>query len=590
MPEASNIMTVTNKGLSAVSGILINSYSYNGDITVIGNPDINSSGIASQLSSASYFERDNLELLDATMNSQEESEIRTVSIDFTGTFVSSETYSTAFCLTGEKSLSVFLNSTSLIVDYDEDNVMTLSGFNLSLSDLIHIILNINPNFISIEAIINGKSYFKQVEITTEASKFTKILVGSEYLGSENFWKGSINLSKFFIYQNKKLLYAPATKESVTFTSIVVSDVNFPLSDSSGPIIGASYEFPVEEISRTNNNVLLKANISSSAYLDIGNIGLYCRVAGKRFLFSSITGLNIRKGKDLPYELLFHVNLDINVVNTTVRPEIILREAEYSPQTYLEDIKKVILNSTIDIERCIKKNSIALGYNRPQVFYREEKYLQESIRGWTSITRLNIIRENMNMDPLLFYSTLGETLYSYKLFDLATSIKGKYLEFLDETFKGDDNTVSFSSDCTLSIVTYLTDIQDKIILAKINPDLSEIYFVLEFLNGSLKFTLYAEEDVYSFSYAITPEEQVKFLGRNLLSITKDEDSFLIYLGTELLGSVGTISSAYIDDSEGFYLTNYVNSMDEASVNFTDILFFNKAFTPSDIIKLLHIFSF
>ena len=589
MVEASNTMIVTNKGLSTISGILINNYIYNGDITIIGNPNISNSGVASQLGATSYFERDNLELLGAVTNTQEETELHTVSIDFTGTFTPSETYSTAFSLTGEKTLSAFLSSTSLVINYNGNDVLVLSGFSLGALNPVHIIVNINPNFINAKITVDSKSYFKQVLIVTEASEFTKVLIGSEYFESENFWKGSIELSKFFIYQDKELLYAPATKEDITFTSIVVSDANFPLSNSSGPIIRAAYEFPIEEISRTNNNVLLKADISSSVHLNIGNVGLYCRIAGKRYLFSVITGLNIKKGKDLPYELLFHVNLDVNIVNTTVRPEVILREVEYPTQSYLENVKKVILNSTTDIERCIKKNAVALGYNRPQVFYREEKYLQESIRGWTSVSRLNLLEKTMDINPLLFYSTLGETLHSYRLFDLASSIKHNYLEFLDESFIGKDSIISFSSNSTLTVVTNLTDNQDKIILAKINPDTQETYFKLEFKNNSLEFTLYTEEETYSFSYLIMPEEYARFIGINLLNIIKYNNTILIYLNTDLLGSLDITETSFIDDSEGFYLTDYIDNINEASLSFTDILFFDKAFTPGELSRLRHIFS-
>ena len=148
MVEASNTMIVTNKGLSTISGILINNYIYNGDITIIGNPNISNSGVASQLGVTSYFERDNLELLGVATNTQEETELHTVSIDFTGTFTPSETYSTAFSLTGEKTLSAFLNSTSLVINYNGNDVLVLSGFSLGASNPVHITVNINPNFIN----------------------------------------------------------------------------------------------------------------------------------------------------------------------------------------------------------------------------------------------------------------------------------------------------------------------------------------------------------------------------------------------------------------------------------------------------------
>ena len=59
---------------------------------------------------------------------------------------------------------------------------------------------------------------------------------------------------------------------------------------------------------------------------------------------------------------------------------------------------------------------------------------------------------------------------------------------------------------------------------------------------------------------------------------------------LLGSLDITETSFIDDSEGFYLTNYIDSINEASLNFTDILFFDRAFTPDELSRLMHIFSF
>ena len=55
------------------------------------------------------------------------------------------------------------------------------------------------------------------------------------------------------------------------------------------------------------------------------------------------------------------------------------------------------------------------------------------------------------------------------------------------------------------------------------------------------------------------------------------------------SLDITETSFIDDSEGFYLTDYIDNINEASLSFTDILFFDKAFTPGELSRLRHIFS-
>lgn len=589
MVEASNTMTVTYKGLSTTSKILINSYSYNGDVEIVGTPIINN-GIASSLSSYSYLKKSGTSLSGLTANIDNEVEEHTVTVNFEGTFVPGTAPSVPFCLTGESVLSASLTSTSLIVNLDDLSILSLTGFSIPESYPIQISITINPNFLEAKLIINGSMYSKKIITSIDNYSFNNTLIGIDYEGSDNFWKGEINLSKFFIYLDNSVLYSPSTKEDIEFSSILVSNANFTLTDSSVPLIGAIYEFPLEELSRTGNNILLKATIGSSAHLNIGNVGLYCHIAGKRYLFSVITGLDIKKGKDIPYELIIHVNLDINIVNTVVRPEIIIRKAKFTPQSYFADVKRTIFNSIIDIERCIKKNAIQLGYNTAQVFYREEKYLQEGIRGCESASRLSLLEKLYNLKPLLFYSSLGETLHSYRLFDLSTSMKSRNLEFLDSSFKGEDSVIDLSKNCTLSLVTNWSDISDRILLSKVNLSNSDIYFTLELSNAYLIFTYYTEEEVYTFSYFIRPELTESFLGTHILSIMNEDNVIKFYKDTELFGTIDVDDTGAIDTSSDFYLLNYTDETDinSAVLSFTDLLYFDKALQTQDIINLLKIF--
>lgn len=180
----------------------------------------------------------------------------------------------------------------------------------------------------------------------------------------------------------------------TFPVLLIGDGEYPLENGSGPILNHVYEFPVTEVTRTNNNVLLTATIDEEAYLTIKEIGLYCDYGdGSRHLFSKISGLSVAKGRDLAYNLIMQVKLDINVVNTVAMPEIVVREVEYPKLSEFNTVKAVYAYTIENLERMIKTNALGIGsyensvmtetkpvgvgYNKAQVYHR----LQDKLEMW-----------------------------------------------------------------------------------------------------------------------------------------------------------------------------------------------------------------
>lgn len=585
MAESSNVMEITQKGLSSISKILVNSYIYNGDIDIIGTPTVDSLGIARNLGPDSYFEKRGLTFLSNLIQVGDTLETHTLEVNFTGTLVDS---GIAFTLLGANNLEIYVSPSTVAARTTTGTLVSINNLSISAGQSIKVTLRIGAANIELGAYIGGVSYSNTTEIFIDTSAFNGVLIGSNGLGSGSYWKNTIDLSRFSIYQDEKVVYAPATKEDITFSSILVSDANFMLTNESVPFIGAIYEIPLTEIARTGNNILLKADIPSSVHLKIGNVGLYCYIAGKRYLFSLITGLNLNKGKDLPYELIFHVNIDINVVNTSIRPEIILNEYEMITKSSLEDVKKALLWDDIDIERVIKKNAINLGFNRPQVFYREEKHLQESIRGFQSATRLSNLRNLYDLPPSLFYSSIGETLNSYRLYDLTAPEKTLYLDVLDGAFTGSDSIIDLSTPSTLILKTNWADISDRVILAKVNLNSSDIYFVLQLENGSLIFKYYTEEESFSMSYELVPEVISKFLGDKALVIIRSENLIKLYLNLEELCSVNITEEVPIYIGDNFSLTNYIGSAEGSeNFSFSDLLYFSKTLTSSEMSTVLRV---
>lgn len=180
----------------------------------------------------------------------------------------------------------------------------------------------------------------------------------------------------------------------TFTKLLIGDGTYPLTNTSTPILNHIYESPINEISRTKNNILLTATLDEDAYLIIKEIGLYCEYGdGTQHLFSLIDKLEVKKGSDLSYNLILHVKLDIGVVNTVAFPEIKIKESAYPKFKELDTVEKVYAYATENLERMIKTNALGIGsyenqimtdskpqgvgYDKAQVYY----LFQDKVMNW-----------------------------------------------------------------------------------------------------------------------------------------------------------------------------------------------------------------
>lgn len=593
MPAVSNIMKVTNKSLSTISEILIDTYLYNGDISSVGSVTITGNGTASRFNPSSYFKKEGIEFKGIT--SHEDVDTGDVIADFhpakvtvSGNFSTlDDSGNTVFVLTGTHTLSVILNSTSIIAYLDQQVLMSFGDFKLEDNTLVNVELSILPESINLDLKINGITYSNSVPYEMlNTSTFNSILIGIDSPGSENYWRGSLELSKFFIYEDNEILYSPTEKEGIEFTSIVISHPKYEITDNTTSIINKAYEIPVKEISRTGNHVLLKATIPDKIYLTIGNIGLFCDVNGRRQLFSLITGLNLKKGSDIGYDLVFHVNTNINVVNTEVLPEIILREHQNTTKNYLEDIRRIFLDANVDLERAIQKNAAQIGYNRAQIFYRDQQN--------NKITEDNYFKTSTllkcNPAPIVFYPFIHNSLNYYKVPNIADYNSLNSLEVLDGAFKSFEDPVNFIGSTTLCLTLNLPDFSDKIILSKRDVTNDNTYFVLELKNNTLIFTLYSEEDIHTINIPIRVENYSEFHGINLLSFVNDSERIFVYFNKQLINGVELLDYEPISDLQNFSLLNYTDASDinQADIYINDILFFKEAFSSKNFYLLENLF--
>lgn len=368
MATGSN-MIITNTGLSKTARLLIDKRNYAPDkVTLVGHPLVTVEGALSGMTGTSYALHEGFKL-------NEDS----VKIMFKGIFRNNNDEAQTFLtLTNPSDNSIFL---SFKFEKESFKIFKgdtqISGIEIpALSDGIEIqgeftqkseltysfILTIGEERYEFD-----RDFWEETDLTG----YTAVLFGHDPSDVNSFWCGSIFLSDFFLYNGESLIYAPSTTPEFQFTKILVSDGTVELKDDTTPLYKHVFEFPIEEypIAREYNQIFLKSTINESAYLNINQIGLYATNEKGTFLFGIVTGLSLQKKKDLGYDLIFKININLGVVNTYAYPKITVKDEKYVTINNLSELEEVHANVITDMERAITKNSTLIGYEQDAVFYK-----------------------------------------------------------------------------------------------------------------------------------------------------------------------------------------------------------------------------
>ena len=412
MANISNNMIITNESLSQISKRLIEHRTYKiGTIEIIGNLQV-INGIATEFSVENYCKHSGLTFNNDSINT---------SFYFSGTIINSdeENNNCALTLKGNGELKLQANYSSIELIKDNIVIAELSGFNLGENSKINCTALFEGANCTLTLFNNNKKYSSTTILpdVIDFSKYSTLLVGNNE--NNNFWEGSIDLATVGIKQDDILVYAPSVISDFKFSKIIISDGKYPLTNSSGPILNHVYEYPVTEITRTNNNILITATIAEDSYLTIKEVGLYYEDDLGVHLFSYISGLSVAKRKDLGYNLIIQVKLDVNVVNTITFPIFNIKKEEYVKFSDFKTVKEVYAYTVENLERMIKTNALGIGsytdqtmtdikpvgvgYNTAQEYYR---YLNDFI-FW---------RENFGATfnfTNLKNKFSGERIYSYR---------------------------------------------------------------------------------------------------------------------------------------------------------------------------------
>ena len=239
MAVFSNTMKITNSSLSSISKELINKRTYKaGSINIVGHPTI-LNGIASDISDLSYFSQTNIHFQESYNGFK---------IYFEGTLNSIED-GAEYCAwklsDSSKSLYLYFTKNSVFLSTETGRVISLTGLNNS-SASVKCIIEVTEDSCTLTAIVKQTIHEKTIQLENffESADYTSLILGTNGKSNNKYFNGKIDLNSFIIYQKEDVIYAPSVGNSFTFTKLLVSDGEYPLTDNSTPVLNHIFTFNV----------------------------------------------------------------------------------------------------------------------------------------------------------------------------------------------------------------------------------------------------------------------------------------------------------------------------------------------------------
>ena len=510
MANVSNEMVITNTALSQIGKELINKRIYeDGTIQIVGNPII-TDGIATNISSNNYFESTNFSF---------DKVIRSAEISFAGIYspsngvqccsweLQSEHGNLMLTIENNMVLLKFNNVTILSISYLsfvlENTFKALVTFFNTYDDEEHLNQSCSIRLILNDEVLETTAI---IENPIKFSNFSSLTLGNNK--STNLpWQGNIYLADFALSQNDHIIYTPSIKNSFIFTKVGIGDGSTPLTDRYTPILSHIYYFDVVEITRTENNVLLTCTIPPDAYLTITELALYYVDGnGTSHIFSKITGLSVAKGSNLAYNLVMHVKLDINTVNTVAVPEIVVGSKNYTKYTDFLTIKNVYAYITENTERLVRLNALGigkydnnsmqmqkdngLGFNRPQILYKHQNDMDLCLDDCAATTNYAKLKKRFTPYSVKTFNPEGLQVEGNAY--LSEGGVGGAFSTSDYIKATDSYYTSNSTNWELNLRFHVYSIEtDQCIFSSVNVDNGTKPLSVEIRNGDLFLTLINE---------------------------------------------------------------------------------------------------
>lgn len=568
---------LTNRALFKISRELICLGTFDSNLVKIeGSPKVDEKGVLSSLNNSDFVYYDEINI----SNNE-------ILINTNATYNNLEETQCLWCLWSsvQNVLSLIVSTDSISV-YFGNTVLCTFGNGLALVPNTPVNIKVKVTSTNCEiSVLNNGNYFdvsSPIEEPIDLLNYTNIKIGTN---NSHYWAGDISLPAFSIMSGSTLVYSPAEEPSFNLSKIIISDGEFPLTDSSTSILNHVYEIPISDIVRSENTVYLKATIDEDIYLNIKQIGVYDTSEGNPMLFALIDNLNIYKNKDLPYDLIFSFDLSLRVVNITGFPaegDIVMNDVENTSTTDFYNLKKIQTYCLTDLERLIKNNAMQIGYNRSQVFYQKQRELEQTLDTYKTIQNYLKLCLLPNHALQQYYHIPSIPSISYRCADINNP--GYYLNVMDTSVKGNGDFINLNRSATLCIKAHLKNVENKIILLKQDSH-ENIYFIFKIENQVLSFTIYLTDTKIELIKELSIDEYSEYVENPILfTVTYNEDSanpvFSLYKNTELIANYDTPIGS-LPDITYYKLSNFLPTTENPEIYFSDIIFMSNAASASTI---------
>ena len=393
---AENQMIVSDLGILNVNQKIADYRKYDKElIDVEGNVKIEN-GIASDFSEDSYFHKSNLTFSDSN-----------ITIKMNGVYnpiVS--TQQVAWFLAGSVP-SVY----NVVLQFDNNQISLVIGSSiilkfpfLGISDTTPFksIVELSKNYCRLIIYMRDTIYDKHADlgIPLNLPLLNTLYIGNDPTDFTEFWQGSLDVANFTILENNQVAYTPSTNFPFTFSKILLSDRELgPLTDDSQPVAKHVIEISTDEITRPNSSVLFTSVLGEDIKILIKEIALYIATDEGEKIFSSIRGLNINKGFNVPYDLIFTLDLSVNFLNVVGFPDVnSFFLEEYKPALFkdFKTIQEVTTYAITNLERLIKLNATNIGYDKAQVFYRLQQERERLMDCYSNIQSFSKLMKRLQI--------------------------------------------------------------------------------------------------------------------------------------------------------------------------------------------------
>lgn len=401
---AENQMHVSDLGILNVNRKIADITKYDKElIETIGEDLKFDNNSVSNFSETSYLYKSDLTFSDSPLT-----------IKMSGTYHATASEQVAWFLAGTNPeinniiLQFNENQISLVID---SRVIVKFPF-LGLTDTVPFksITEISNNSCRLTIYLNGTLYDKTIElaIPTNLSLLNKLYIGNDPTDLTEYWQDSLNVGEFTISNKDQVVYTPSVNFPLKLSKVLISDRELgPLTDTSVPVARHIVEIPINEVSRSNSAILFTTTLGEDIRIIIREIALYYEGEDGSKIFCNIGGLNINKGFNVPYDLIFTLNLSVNFLNVTGFPDVnSFYLEEFRPALFkdFKTIQEVTTYAITNLERLIRMNAQNIGYNKAQIFYMLQQEFEREQDCYSNIQSFSKLMKRLQIEVEKIFSS------------------------------------------------------------------------------------------------------------------------------------------------------------------------------------------